>query len=251
MIDRLPVLWCIPLNVTEACLHAGSVLARRLPDLLSRVLSQSGAADARWAPLLVEVEEGLGYAILGIPPDRSELEHYLWQLDGDYLLYGQMELMSDRIWIESGIYSGHRDEILIEPRFSGTTTELLAWLPEWFKEVAECVGQRGLPWDRTWLEKPVTSDWAGLHNYCEALDIQKRDDPRSDLEWRTLSRVYDSLRADADFEMIVELGVEVADQALQRGEVERAADIAQALMELSPDSPAAADLAERTRRRLG
>ena len=206
MIDRLPRLWCIPLNVTEACLHAGSVLARRIPEVVARILAGAGAVDARWAPLVVEVEEGLGFAVLGIPPDRRELQQHLWDLEGDYLLYGQIELLGERVWLESGLYSGQRDETLIEPHFRGRPEELLDWLPTWASSLADCVGQRELPWDRSWLERPVTRDWSAFQNYCEALDLMRKDARRRDWEWRILSRIFDALRADAGFQLAAELG---------------------------------------------
>jgi hypothetical protein len=90
-------LWCVPLNLTESSLHTGSILARRIPDVLARMLRGSGALRAGWAPLVIEVEEGLGYVVTVATADETESRRHLSELAGDYLAFGQLDLTEERL----------------------------------------------------------------------------------------------------------------------------------------------------------
>src|SRR5688572_11805178 len=113
-------LWCIPLNLTENSLYVGSIIARRIPDVLARMLRESGALAADWAPLVVDVEEGLGYVVTVATADDTESREHLAELSGDYLLFGQLDVTEERLWLDTRLYSRSRDEVLLYPRFSGT-----------------------------------------------------------------------------------------------------------------------------------
>lgn len=243
-------LWCIPLNLTEACLHQGSILARRIPDVLSRMLRTSGALHAEWAPLVIDVEEGLGYVVTVATADETESREHLAELSGEYLLFGQLDLGEERVWLDARLFSRRRDETLLYPRFSGTREEFLLWMPEWAREVAEAVQGPLEAGVAERLSRPVTAAWDALRFYCNALDAYGREIRDPEWEWRVMVQVYAALENDPGLEWAAELGAHVTDGCLRAGEWEHAADLVGYMSARAPDSPAVARLEARLRERL-
>ncbi len=247
----MPDLWCLPLNLTEQSLHTGSILARRIPHVLARMLRESGAADADWAPLVVEVEEGLGHVVTVATADDSESEQYLDDLQGEYLLFGQLDLTEEALWLDGRLYSRRRDEVLLYPRFHGPREAFLEWMPTWAAEVAAAV--RGpLPDDAAArLARPVTRVWDAFRFFCNALDNYGADIRDPEWEWRVMIQVYAALENDPELEWAAELGAHIAAGCLAAGEWEHAADLEHYMSERAPESPAVAALRARIRARLG
>lgn len=247
----MPDLWCIPLNLTENSLHVGSIIARRIPDVLARMLRASGAVDADWAPLVVDVEEGLGYVVTVATADDTESRQHLRELSGEYLLFGQLDVTEERLWLDTRLFSRRRDEVLLYPRFSGSREEFLEWMPEWAREVAE--GVRGpLPDDvAERLARPVTRVWDAFRFYCNALDNYGSDLRDPEWEWRVMIQVYAALENDPDFEWPAQLGVEVANGCIAAGEWEHASDLEHYMSERAPNSPVISTLREKIQTRLG
>jgi len=243
-------LWCIPLNLTEDSLHAGSIIARRIPDVLARMLRASGALDAQWAPLVIEVEEGLGFVVTVATADDTESRQHLAELSGDFLLFGQLDVTEERLWLDARLYSRRRDEVLLYPRFCGTREAFLAWMPVWAKDVAETIrGQ--LPDDIALrLSNPATGVWDAFRFYCNALDNYGSDLRDPEWEWRVMIQVYAALENDPGLEWAAEVGAEVASGCIAAGEWEHAADLEHYMSERAPDSPSITALRERIKARL-
>ncbi|MGV3722565.1 MAG: hypothetical protein ACO1SX_16785, partial [Actinomycetota bacterium] len=182
-------LWCIPLNLTENSLHAGSIIARRIPDVLARMLRSAGALDAQWAPLVIEVEEGLGYVVTVATADDTESRQHLAELAGQFLLFGQLDVTEERLWLDARLYSRRRDEALLYPRFSGSREEFLAWMPEWAKDVAEAINGPLPDEIAARLIRPVTRVWDAFRFYCNALDNYGSDLRDPEWEWRVMIQV--------------------------------------------------------------
>lgn len=244
-------LWCIPLNLTENSLHAGSIIARRIPDVLARMLRARGALDAQWAPLVIEVEEGLGYVVTVATADDTESRQHLAELSGDFLLFGQLDVTEERLWLDARLYSRRRDEALLYPRFSGTREEFLVWMPEWAKEVAEAINGPLAADLAPRLAAPVTRVWDAFRFYCNALDNYGSDLRDPEWEWRVMIQVYAALENDPALELAAELGVEVASGCIAAGELEHAADLEHYMSERAPDSPSITGLRTKIRERLG
>jgi hypothetical protein len=244
-------LWCIPLNLTENSLHAGSIIARRIPDVLARMLRESGAVAADWAPLVVDVEEGLGYVVTVATADDTESRRHLGELSGDFLLFGQLDVSEERLWLDTRLFSRRRDEVLLYPRFSGSREAFLEWLPEWAREVAEAV--RGpLPQEvAERLSSPVTRVWDAFRFYCNALDNYGSEVRDPEWEWRVMVQVYAALENDSGLEWAAALGAAIAEGCTRAGEWEHAADLERYLSERAPDSPSIRALREKIRARLG
>lgn len=244
-------LWCIPLNLTEASLYTASILARRIPDVLARMLRVSGALRAEWAPLVVEVEEGLGYVVTVATADDTESRDHLAELSGEFLLFGQMDLTEEQIWVDTRLFSRRRDDTLVYPRFAGTREEFLLWMPEWAAEVAAAVrGPLPEPTAKA-LARPVTKVWDALRFYCNALDAYGRDIRDPEWEWKVMVQVYAALENDPELEWAAELGAIVTEGCLRAGEWEHAADLVRYMSERAPHSPAVTGLEARIRTRLG
>lgn len=243
-------LWCIPLNLTENSLHVGSIIARRIPDVLARMLRASGALEAEWAPLVVEVEEGLGYVVTVASADDTASRRHLAELSGEYLLFGQLDISDEQLWLDARLHSRRRDEVLLYPRFAGTREQFLEWMPYWAREVAEAI--RGpLPEDVAQrLSVPVTRVWNAFRFYCNALDNYGSDLRDPEWEWRVMIQVYAALENDPNLEWAAELGVEVASGCIAAGEWEHAADLEHYLSERAPDSPAVTALRRRIQSQL-
>src|SRR4051812_34610185 len=159
-------LWCIPLNLTEDSLHAGSVIARRIPHVLAQMLCRSGALAADWAPLVVDVEEGLGYVVTVATADDTDSRRHLDELAGDFLLFGQLDLSEEQVWLDARLLSRRRDEVLLYPKFAGTREAFLGWMPECAREVAEAVRGPLPPEVSEKLSRPPTRIWDALRFYC-------------------------------------------------------------------------------------
>jgi hypothetical protein len=244
-------LWCIPLNLTEASLYAGSLLARRIPDVLARMLRASGALQAEWAPLVVEVEEGLGYVVTVATADETESRQHLAELSGEFLLFGQLDLTEEQVWVDTRLYSRRRDETLVYPRFAGTREEFLLWMPAWAEEIATAI-RGALPEEATAaLARPVTEVWDALRFYCNALDAYGQDIRDPEWEWKVMIQVYAALENDPELEWAAELGAIVTEGCLRAGEWEHAADLVRYMIERAPQSPAVNALDGRIRARLG
>lgn len=243
-------LWCVPLNLTESSLHAGSIIARRIPDVLARMLRRAGAVEAGWAPLVVEVEEGAGYVVTVATADDTESRRHLAELQGEFLLFGQLDVNEERLWLDARLYSRRRDEVLLYPRFCGSREEFLAWLPEWAREAAEAIRGPLPPAAAAALARPVTEVWDGFRFYCNALDNAASDLRDPEWEWRVMIQVYAALENDPDLEWAAELGAELAAGCLAAGEWEHAADLEHYMAERAPDSPAVRALGVRLRERL-
>lgn len=242
-------LWCIPLNLTENSLRSGSILARRIPDVLARMLRESGAARAEWAPLVVGVEEGVGYAVTVATADDTASRDHLDELEGDYLLFGQLDLTDERVWLDTRLLSRRRDEVLLYPRFSGSREEFLEWMPDWAREVAEAVRGPLPPEPAGRLARPATRSWEALRFYCNALDNCGAEIRDPEWEWRVMIQVYAALENDEHLEWAAELGTQIAGGCLAAGEWEHAADLLHYLEERAPESPAIRALRERFRSR--
>src|ERR1051326_8606316 len=199
-------LWCIPLNLTEDSLHAGSVIARRIPHVLAQMLRRSGALEAEWAPLVVDVEEGLGYVVTVATADDTASRQHLAELSGDYLLFGQLDVGEERLWLDARLLSRRRDEVLLYPRFSGTREQFLEWMPEWAREVAEAIGGPLPPETAAQLARPVTRVWDAFRFYCNALDNYGSDLRDPEWEWRVMIQVYAALENGPELEWAGELG---------------------------------------------
>ena len=244
-------LWCIPLNLTEASLYIGSILARRIPDVLARMLRASGALRAEWAPLVVEVEEGLGYVVTVATADDTESREHLSELSGEFLLFGQMDLDEERVWLDTRLFSRRRDETLIYPRFSGSREEFLLWMPTWAAEVATAIRGEIPEEAAAKLARPVTRVWDALRFYCNALDAYGRDIRDPEWEWKVMIQVYAALENDPELEWAAELGAIVTEGCLRAGEWEHAADLVRYMRERAPDSPSVRKLDARINERLG
>lgn len=244
-------LWCIPLNLTENSLHAGSIIARRIPDVLARMLRAAGALDAQWAPLVIEVEEGLGYVVTVATADDTESRQHLAELAGEFLLFGQLDVTEARLWLDARLYSRRRDEVLLYSRFSGTREEFLAWMPEWAKDAAEAINGPLSNEPAARLARPATQVWDAFRFYCNALDNHGSDLRDPEWEWRVMIQVYAALENDPKLEWAAELGAEIAGGCIAAGELEHAADLEHYLSERAPDSPSIAGLRARIRERMG
>jgi hypothetical protein len=244
-------LWCIPLNLTENSLHVGSIIARRIPDVLARMLRVSGAAEADWAPLVVDVDEGLGYVVTVATADDTESRQHLGELSGEYLSFGQLDVTEERLWLDTRLFSRRRDEVLLYPRFSGTREEFLEWMPEWAREVAEGVRGPLSPEVAERLAQPVTRVWDAFRFYCNALDNYGSDLRDPEWEWRVMIQVYAALENDPHFVWPAELGVAIANGCIAAGEWEHASDLEHYMSERAPDSPAIAALRAKITARLG
>jgi hypothetical protein len=247
----MPDLWCIPLNLTENSLHVGSIIARRIPDVLARMLRESGATDADWAPLVVDVEEGLGYVVTVATADDTESRQHLGELSGEFLLFGQLDVTDERLWLDARLFSRRRDEVLLYPRFSGAREKFLEWLPEWAREVAEAVRGPLPPETAERLAQPVTRVWNAFRFYCNALDNYGSDLRDPEWEWRVMIQVYAALENDPQFEWPAQLGAEIARGCMAAGEWEHAADLAHYMEERAPGSPAVTELQQKIQTRLG
>lgn len=243
-------LWCIPLNVTENSLHAGSIIARRIPDVLARILRESGLVQAEWAPVVVEVEEGLGYVVTVATADDTDSREHLAELTGDYLLFGQLDVTEERLWLDARLYSRSRDEVLLYPRFSGSREAFLEWLPEWGREVAEALRGPLDPEAAAKLQTP-TRVWEAFRFYCNAIDNYGRDIRDPEWEWRVMIQVYAALENDPTMAWAAELGASIAEGCIAAGELEHAADLEHYMSERAPDAPAIAALRQKIRARLG
>jgi len=244
------VCWCIPLNLTENSLHAGSVLARRIPQVLARMLSDSGAVQADWAPLVVDVEEGLGYVVTVATADETESREHLADLAGDYLLFGQIDFAEPGVWLDARLFSRRRDEVQLYPGYSGSRIGFLQWLPEWAREVAETI--RGpLPPEVLQRLIPPTESWSAFRSLCHALDDYGREVRDPQWETRVLGHVYAALEADPALEWAAEVGARIATGCLAAGELEHAADLAEELARRAAASPTVDALHEAVRRRFG
>jgi hypothetical protein len=244
-------LWCIPLNLTENSLHVGSVIARRIPHVLARMLQASGALRADWAPLVVDVEEGLGYVVTVATADDSDSRRHLAELSGDYLLFGQLDVTEERLWLDTRLYSRSRDEVLLYPRFSGTREQFLEWMPEWASEVAAAVRGPLPEASAARLTEPVTRVWDAFRFYCNALDNYGADIRDPEWEWRVMVQLYAALENDPGLEWAAELGATIARGCIAAGEWEHASDLERYMAERAPDSPAVTILRNRIRARLG
>ncbi|HTE18086.1 MAG TPA: hypothetical protein VK689_06860 [Armatimonadota bacterium] len=245
-----PDVWCLPLNLTENSLHAGSVIARRIPDVLARMLRLSGVLHAEWAPLVVEVEEGLGYVVTVATADDTESREHLEELRGEYLLFGQLDVTEEQLWLDGRLLSRRRDEVLLYPRFAGTREAFLEWMPEWAREVAAAVRGPLPPELDERLSQPVTRVWNAFRFYCNALDNHASDLRDPEWEWRVMVQVYAALENDPELEWAAELGAEIAGGCIAAGEWEHAADLEHYMSERAPDSPAITELRNRIRARL-
>jgi len=242
-------LWCIPLNLTENSLYTGSIIARRITHVLAQMLQRSGALEADWAPLVIDVEEGLGYVVTVATADDTESRQHLSDLSGDYLLFGQLDLTEEQFWLDARVYSRSRDEVLLYPRFSGTREGFLEWMPQWARVIAEAI--RGpLPDETVERLRPVTGVWDAFRFYCNAIDNVGADIRDPDWEWRVMIQVYAALENDEQMEWAAELGVTIAEGCIAAGEWEHAADLLFYMEERAPDSPAVQELARRIRTRL-
>lgn len=244
-------LWCIPLNLTENSLYVGSIIARRIPDVLAEMLRRSGAVRAEWAPLVVDVEEGTGFVVTVATADDTDSRSHLEELSGDYLLFGQLDVTEERLWIDSRLLSRRRDEVLLYPRFAGTREEFLLWMPEWAREVAEAMGGPVEAEVAERLAVPVTRVWDAFRFYCNALDNYGREIREPEWESRVLIQVYAALENDPGLEWAAELGVKVARGALAAGELEHVSDIEFYLSERAPESPAIMGLRDELEQRWG
>lgn len=244
------VLWCIPLNLTENSLHVGSILARRIPDVLARMLRTSGAVAADWAPLVIEVEEGLGYVVTVATADDTETRRHLGELSGDYLVFGQLDVTEERLWLDARLFSRSRDEVLQYSRFTGTREEFLDWMPAWAREVAEAIGGPLPPEKTASLSRPATRVWDAFRFYCNALDNYGSDLRDPEWEWRVMIQVYAALENDPGLEWAAELGAQLTNGCIAAGEWEHAADLEHYLSERAPDSPAITAVREKIRARL-
>lgn len=244
-------LWCVPLNLTESSLHTGSILARRIPDVLARMLNASGALRAGWAPMVIEVEEGLGYVVTVATADETESRRHLSELDGDYLAFGQLDLTEERLWLDARLYSRRRDEMILYRSFAGTREEFLEWLPSWALEIAEAVRGELSPEVRAKLAEPPTQNWNALRFYCNALDAHASNLREPEWEWRVMVQVYAALENDPEMQWPAELGVSVIEGALAAGEWEHGADMESYMTERAPDSSIIQTLATKIRARLG
>lgn len=243
-------LWCVPLNLTESSLYTGSILARRIPDVLARMLRGSGALRADWAPLVIEVEEGLGYVVTVATADETESRRHLSELAGDYLAFGQLDLTDERLWLDARLYSRRRDEMILYRSFAGSREEFLEWLPRWAMEIAEAVRGELSPEVRARLAVPPTRNWNALRFYCNALDAHASDLRNPEWEWRVMVQVYAALENDPEMEWAAVLGVSVVEGALAAGEWEHGADMEGYMSERAPDSPVIQALAAKIRARL-
>jgi len=243
-------LWCLPLNLTEESLHAGSILARRIPDVLARMLRESGAARADWAPLVVDVEEGLGWVVTVATADDTESRRHLAELAGEYLLFGQLDLGAEQLWLDARLLSRRRDEVLLYPKFAGSREAFLAWMPEWAREVAEAVRGPLPPEVAEKLSRPVTRVWDAFRFFCNALDNYGREIRDPEWEWRVMVQVYAALENDPEMEWAAELGVQIAEGCCAAGEWEHAADLERYMSERARDSPSVSRLGEKIRSRL-
>jgi len=242
---------CIPLNLTENSLYVGSVLARRIPDVLARMLRESGALAADWAPVVVEIEEGLGYVVTVATADETESRRHLGELSGDYLVFGQLDVTDAQLWLDARLYSRSRDEVLRYSRFAGTREAFLKWMPEWACEAAELV--RGpLPDEvAAKLARPVTKVWDAFRFFCNAIDNYGGDVRDPEWEWKVMIQVYAALENDPALEWAAELGASIAGGCIAAGEWEHAADLEHYMSERAPDSPAVRALRRRIRAQLG
>lgn len=237
-------LWAIPANLTEASLPHGTLLARRIPDALVRLLRQHTGIDARWAPVVIEVPEGLGYSVQIGSADEVEAREIIDDLGGDYLFYGQIDLAEDRLWLDARLFSRNRDEVLIYPRFWGERSELLKELPRIAGQIAVALGCGGPASSEDAAGEPpaigaelLTSDWTAFEHYCAALDELFGRAPEADEEERALVHLQAALEADPGFRLAARLGTEIV--RLEEGceGVEHRLDIANRLASLCPDLP--------------
>jgi hypothetical protein len=237
-------LWAIPANLTEASLPHGTLLARRIPDALARLLRQHGAIDARWAPVVIEVPEGLGYSVHIGSADEIEPREILDDLGGDYLFYGQIDLSQDRLWLDARLFSRDRDEVLIYPRFWGERSELLRALPRIAGQIAVTLGCAGPAVSEQGGEEPpaigadlLTGDWGAFEHYCGALDELSDRAPEVEEEARAMDHLLAALEADSGFRLAARLGTELI--RLEEGceGVEHRLELADQLAARCPDLP--------------
>ncbi len=237
-------LWCIPLNLTENSLYVGSIIARRIPDVLAQMLRRSGALHAEWAPLVIEVEEGTGFVVTVATADDTDSRRHLDELEGEYLLFGQLDVTEERLWLDTRLLSRRRDEVLVYPRFAGPREEFLKWMPEWAREVAEAIRGPLAPEVAEKLARPVTEVWDAFRFYCNALDNYGSDLRDPEWESRVMIQLYAALENDPGLEWAAELAVSVVRGSLAAGEWEHAADMEFYLSERAPNSPAVRALRE-------
>lgn len=251
--------WCIPLNLTEGSLHTGSILARRLPEVLARLLSRAAGVRAAWAPLVVQVEEGLGHVVTVATADDTESRRHLAELEGEYLVFGQLDLTGERLWLDARLYSRRRDETLLYLPFSGSRAAFVEWLPSWAAEIARALRGTLPPEATAALQRPPTLNWEALRFYCNALDFDQgraatREHPAAldpELESQVVIQVCAALEQDPTFEWAAELGAAVASRCLEAGQWEHAEDLLRWMQVRSPESPALATLEARLRARFG
>jgi hypothetical protein len=256
---RRALLWALPLSVTEASLPEGSMLARRIPDALARLLAACYSFDARWAPLVIEVEEGLGYAVEVASADETEPRERLVDLGGgDYLLYGQLDATPERLWIDLRLFSAAHDEILLYPNFDGPHPELLRFLPQLAAEIAlatrgrDCglrIADCGLSdrsesseYPQSSLRIPHSADlltpsWAAFERYCCALDELSGDETDPEEKRRAFTHLLAALKTDPEFALAAHLGLEVTRASLGQESVEHCLDLADSLAAQCPRLP--------------
>jgi hypothetical protein len=241
---QLPQLWAIPANLTEASLPHGTLLARRIPDVLARLLRHQGKIDARWAPVVIDVPEGLGYSVQIGSADEIDAREVLNDLGGDYLFYSQIDLTPERLWLDARLFSRDHDEVLIYPRFSGEREALLAEMPMIAGEIAVALGCAGATDARDARDPPpeigadlLTGDWTAFERYCSALDELALRAPEVDEETRAMEHLLAALEADPTFRLAARLGTELI--RLEEGweGVEHRLELADKLAARCPDLP--------------
>jgi hypothetical protein len=242
------VLCALPFSVTEASLPEGSILARRIPDAVTRLLRAGFGLRAAWATLIVDVDEGLGYAVCVGSADEIDPRAYLAGLDdGDHLLFGQIDLRPDRVWIDARLFSRGHDETILYPHFAGPRPAFLAALPEIAGEIAAAVGGAApAPPPPPWGTTPtpagpardlLTADWGAFDAYCRALDFLTPGLNDPDEEHDALAQLSLALRRDPGFGLAARLGLEIAQSALGAESLEHSLDITDALARACPDLP--------------
>lgn len=257
------LLWALSFGVTEATLPGGSVLSRRVPDVIARALRLGRQLEARWSPLVVDVEEGLGYAVPVATSEEMKPADALAELGGgDFLLYGQLEASPRWVWLDGRLYSNRHGEVLIYPRFAGTPELFLENLESIVDEIAMAAGvtsanpeawqeldpltalsqssARPAAWEGPeWRwDSLYTRVWEAFEHLCAALDSPRSTDPGPEEESAALRHVLAAIERDPQFGLAAEFGLEMAQQARRRESVEHSLDVADLLSARCPDLPA-------------